>query len=459
MVLESTVRDIVQLTFVVKYHGTLDLTVRDDDTKLLPHPRNIREDSETRDWGDKCVEERNAPPPECTDNSTAMTLLGECSCSKNVTIDSALTFNCTQVIENATTSAELFFEREVIQRSVGVEPDNMGEPLWKLTLCLLLTWIVVVFCLIKGIKSSGKVVYFTATFPYLILLILLVRGITLEGAADGVEFFIVPKWSKLADLDVWVKAAGQMFFSLSVSFGGIIMYGSYNKFRNQVYYDSLLISVMDLVTSIIAGFVVFTTFGGMAHKIGTTVDKVAKGEEEEEGGGGEKEEQEEEQEQEQKQEEEEQQEQEQEQGGGGFGLMETVLTCLQDEFPKTRKYKSYICVGLGIGCFLLALPCVCPGGDYVVTIMDHYGADFSVLFLSCFEVISVMWVYDKITVTFTLVGYFQRLHFLFSPNAEWLPADGRQRYLLPDGAAGYGQGVNLPMYKTGLDNPAVVVDK
>ncbi|XP_055864533.1 sodium- and chloride-dependent neutral and basic amino acid transporter B(0+)-like [Biomphalaria glabrata] len=340
-----------------------------------------------------CVTTRSMSLSKCTDNITTNFMMGSCSCTGNSTIDNSsmpLNMTCSPEIKTRT-AAELFFYKEVIQKSDGIEPDQMGAPLYKLALCLLLSWIVVVICLIKGIKSSGKVVYFTATFPYVILLILLVRGSLLDGALDGVKFFIIPDWDKLADIKVWTAAAGQMFFSLSVSFGGIIMFGSYNKFTNKVYYDSLLISVMDLITSVIAGFVVFTTFGGMARSVGKSVKDVAE-------------------------------------GGYGlafvvypealsnlppsqlwsvlfffmlftlgldseFGLMETVLTCIQDEFPKTRKYKSYICVGLSIACFFLALPCTCPGGDYVVTIMDHYGADFSVLILSCIEVISVMWVY------------------------------------------------------------------
>ncbi|KAH3896571.1 hypothetical protein DPMN_020748 [Dreissena polymorpha] len=153
----------------------------------------------------------------------------------------------------------------------------MAAPIWQLALCLLLGWIIVVVCLIKGIKSSGKVVYFTATFPYVILIILLVRGCLLDGAIDGVKYFIVPEWSKLATLDVWAAAAGQMFFSLSVAFGGILMFGSYNKFKNNVYGDALIISSMDLITSIIAGFVVFTNLGGMAKAIGVSVQDVAKG--------------------------------------------------------------------------------------------------------------------------------------------------------------------------------------
>lgn len=337
-----------------------------------------------------CTQQTTRKLSDCIGNSTID--FPKCKCSGNETIDYNLeSYNATCTNVSNVASAELYFNRVVLQKSAGIEPELMGAPLWQLSLCLLLSWIIVVICLIKGIKSSGKVVYFTATFPYVILLILLVRGALLDGAIDGVKYFIIPKWDQLASLEVWVAAAGQMFFSLSVSFGGIIMFGSYNKFKNNVYGDALLISIMDLVTSIISGFVIFTTFGGMAKKIGVPIEDVAK------------------------------------KGYGlafvaypealsnlpvehlwsllfffmlftlgldsEFALLETVMTCIQDEFPKLRKYKSQMCVGFGIVLFFLALPCVTPGGDYVVTLMDFYGADFAVLCVAALETMAVMWIY------------------------------------------------------------------
>ena len=93
-------------------------------------------------------------------------------------------------------------------------------------------------CVWKGIASSGKVVWFTALFPYVVLLILLVRGLTLQGMEQGLYFFLVPDFAKLGDPQVWIAAANQIFFSLSVGLGGMITFASYNPKDYRWHYKS-----------------------------------------------------------------------------------------------------------------------------------------------------------------------------------------------------------------------------
>ena len=76
-----------------------------------------------------------------------------------------------------------------------------------------------------------KIVYFTSLFPYVVLLILGINGWTLPGAGKGIEFYIKPDFSKLADITVWFDAAVQIFFTMSCSYGGLITLASYNRFN------------------------------------------------------------------------------------------------------------------------------------------------------------------------------------------------------------------------------------
>lgn len=88
------------------------------------------------------------------------------------------------------------FSREVIKQKNDIH-DGIGWPDWELSLWLLLSWIAVYLVIVKGVKSSGKASYFLAIFPYVVMFILLGRAVTLEGAWDGIKFFITPDFKRL----------------------------------------------------------------------------------------------------------------------------------------------------------------------------------------------------------------------------------------------------------------------
>lgn len=80
--------------------------------------------------------------------------------------------------------------------------DGIGAPDLQLSLFLFASWIVIFIVNIKGIKSSGKVAYFLAIFPYTVLFVLLVKASMLEGALDGIKYFIKPDFSRLLEPQV-----------------------------------------------------------------------------------------------------------------------------------------------------------------------------------------------------------------------------------------------------------------
>ncbi|KAI4822705.1 hypothetical protein KUCAC02_008236, partial [Chaenocephalus aceratus] len=119
-----------------------------------------------------------------------------------------------------------------------------------------------------------QVVYFTAVFPYVMLAILLVRGLTLPGAWQGVVYYLYPDPSRLVDLQVWMEACAQVLFSYGVASGTHITMSSYNKVTNNCYRDSVWLCVLNSCTSLVSGFAVFSCLGFMAEKQGIPIEKV-----------------------------------------------------------------------------------------------------------------------------------------------------------------------------------------
>ncbi|GAB48686.1 sodium-dependent transporter [Mobilicoccus pelagius] len=136
-------------------------------------------------------------------------------------------------------------------------------------------WIVVLVIMAggvqKGLERANKVF-----LPLLIVLFLgiVVRGLTLPGAVDGLNAFFTPDFSALAKSSVWIGAYSQIFFSLSIAFGIMLTYSSYLPRRANLGGTGLVAAFANSSFEILAGIGVFAALGFMARAEGTTIDQL-----------------------------------------------------------------------------------------------------------------------------------------------------------------------------------------
>ncbi|XP_051160535.1 sodium- and chloride-dependent transporter XTRP3 isoform X1 [Leptopilina boulardi] len=177
-------------------------------------------------------------------------------------------------VEECAKSSETayFWYRVTLDASPTID-DGQGLKWW-IVICLLISWLVVFCIVMKGIQSSGKVVYFTSMFPYLVLTIFFIRGITLKGAGAGLAHMYTPKVEKLLEPKVWLDAATQVFYSFGLAFGSLIAFGSYNTVNNNCVRDVLLVSFCNAFTAIYASVVIFAILG---FKAMSNVEKCLEG--------------------------------------------------------------------------------------------------------------------------------------------------------------------------------------
>ncbi|XP_068458826.1 sodium-dependent neutral amino acid transporter B(0)AT2 [Clinocottus analis] len=156
-----------------------------------------------------------------------------------------------------------YWYREALDISDSISEG--GGLNWKMTLCLLAAWSMVCLAMIKGIQSSGKVMYFSSLFPYVVLICFLVRALLLKGSVDGIRHMFTPKLEIMLEAKVWREAATQVFFALGLGFGGVIAFSSYNKRDNNCHFDAVLVSFINFFTSVLATLVVFAVLGFKAN--------------------------------------------------------------------------------------------------------------------------------------------------------------------------------------------------
>uniref|UniRef100_A0A8B9RM95 Transporter n=1 Tax=Astyanax mexicanus TaxID=7994 RepID=A0A8B9RM95_ASTMX len=178
----------------------------------------------------------------------------------------------------ASSPTSYFWFRKALDISDSIDQTGEFNPL--ITGCLLAAWTIVCLAMIKGIKSSAKVMYFSSVFPYAVLFCFLIRGLMLDGAIEGITYMFYPKLEIWMEVKVWRQAATQVFFALGLGYGSVIAYSSYNPIHNNCHRDAIMVSTINFMTSVLASLVVFVVLGFRAKNIAlecvvTNVGKMA----------------------------------------------------------------------------------------------------------------------------------------------------------------------------------------
>ncbi|CAG5056600.1 unnamed protein product [Parnassius apollo] len=310
------------------------------------------------------------------------------------------TEKCTEITGNSTfiastgsltTPEDEFFHIRLLQMSSSI--NEIGGIVWPIFFCNVICWILVYLCICNGVKSVGKIVYFTVLFPYVVLFALFIRGVTLPGAAQGILYFILPDWSQLKNAKVWADAATQIFYSLGPGWGGLVSMASFNKFHYNNLRSSIIIPIVNSGTSIWAGFVVFSVLGFAAERAGVPVGQVAT-------------------------------------AGPGlafvtypavvtlmpapnfwaitffvmlfflgidtmFVTIEAVIAGLLDEFPKLRMRRKLLTLMTCLVLFCISIICNTKGGFHIIGLLDSHVAIACVPIVCAMELIAAVYTYGQ----------------------------------------------------------------
>ncbi|KAF7638798.1 hypothetical protein Mgra_00001881 [Meloidogyne graminicola] len=312
---------------------------------------------------------------------------------------------------SAVSPAEEFFERYVLEKTSTL--SEFGGFNIKMVISLGIAWLFTTLVLVKGVEVMGKIAWFTGTTPYIIIIILFIRGITLDGAKVGLDFYLLkPDLSVIWLAETWKAAATQVCYSLAIGLGGLISLASFNDFNHNCFKDAFLITLADASTSVFGGTAVFSTLGFMSNQLNISINSVV-------------------------------------QSGTGlafiaypeamsrmpglpwiwqflfflmililgiashFGLAEVMCTALYDQFPLLRKHKSWLVIIVCIICYLCGLIMCTKAGIFYFNLFDDYTASFSMMLLVLLELILVAHIYG-------LSNYVNDLQIMMGKSNNWL---------------------------------------
>nr|KAF6408074.1 solute carrier family 6 member 16 [Molossus molossus] len=330
-----------------------------------------------------------------------------------------------------TTPTVYFWYRHVLKATDEIEIG--GLPVFHLSLSLCVTWFIICISIIKGLKSTGKMLYVSVLLPYIILFCVFTRSLMLQGADFGLKSLLATEVSALYSLEVWRRTGNHLFLSMGSGFGSFTAISSYAPRSNNCIMDAFAVALLNLVTSVTASMnaetvknlvttgvlssdlrlpeslyqhmsysyptwfgnlpagaksmvrpylsncdlaeqfkevmkgpgvaivaftdIVFSFSGSTFWAIIIFVFLVTMG------------------------------------LSTMLGIMQGIITALQDTFPSSRKHTKLLTVSVCVPMFLGSLIFVKPSGSYYVNMLDDRWASLPLFFILILENMSMAWIY------------------------------------------------------------------
>ncbi|MDY6986239.1 MAG: sodium-dependent transporter [Candidatus Thermoplasmatota archaeon] len=168
---------------------------------------------------------------------------------------------------------ESFFFNEFLGVTEG--PGVAGGFSIPIVVATILAWALIYFIISRGVKRIGKVSTYFVILAWISLIIFTIRGLTLPGAVDiGLNSYLTPDFSAIADAEVWFGAFSQVAFSLSLGMGIMYAYASYLPEESDTNNNLMITALADMGTAFFSGFAIFSSAGFLAYSLGIDMSEI-----------------------------------------------------------------------------------------------------------------------------------------------------------------------------------------
>ena len=158
------------------------------------------------------------------------------------------------------TGATLGLSPDGVAQFFGAMLSNPKIMIISLFIAVFLGTLICFKGLQEGVEKSSK---FMMSSLFIIVIILIIRSVTLDGALEGIKFYLLPDLSKIFKggaenfFEVIYAAVGQAFFTLGIGIGSMTIFGSYIGKEKSITNESIIIVILDTLIALLSGLVIF----------------------------------------------------------------------------------------------------------------------------------------------------------------------------------------------------------